>query len=104
MSKLALSPSFVASNVVPQHSTAGFRLKLLFVQLSPPVAFAEYLASLSICYNARMGNRNRKGQAALEYVLALAALLAAVAATGCLVAAARRSADRAQALVGSDYP
>ena len=51
-----------------------------------------------------MGNRNRKGQAALEYVLALAALLVAVAATGYLVAAARRSADRAQALVGSDYP
>ena len=76
----------------------------LATKLSVKLGDVRVFLFLPICYNARMGNRNRKGQAALEYVLALAALLVAVAATGYLVAAARRSADRAQALVGSDYP
>ena len=47
---------------------------------------------------------SRRGQAALEYVLALCALLAVVGAVWHLVAAARRSAVRTEALVGSDYP
>lgn len=51
-----------------------------------------------------MGLRGRKGQAALEYVLALAALLVAVGVMGYLVSAARKSAQRTEALVSSDYP
>jgi hypothetical protein len=51
-----------------------------------------------------MGIRGRKGQAALEYVLALAAMLGLVAVTGFLVSAARRTADRAETLVSSDVP
>jgi len=48
--------------------------------------------------------RGRSGQAALEYVLALCALLVVVAAMGYFVEAARKSAVRTQALVSSDYP
>jgi uncharacterized protein (UPF0333 family) len=51
-----------------------------------------------------MGVCGRKGQAALEYVLALAALLVATGVMGYLVSAARQSAHRTQSLVGSDYP
>ncbi len=46
----------------------------------------------------------RSGQAALEYVLALAALLVVVGAVSHLVAAARKSGDRTIGIVASDYP
>lgn len=51
-----------------------------------------------------MGLRARAGQAALEYVLALCALLVVVGAMWYLVAAARRSVVRTESLVSSDYP
>ena len=46
----------------------------------------------------------RCGQAMVEYVLAVCALLIVVLAMGWVVAAARRSAVRTEALVSSDYP
>ncbi|MBR1920757.1 MAG: hypothetical protein IJ829_01995 [Kiritimatiellae bacterium] len=46
----------------------------------------------------------RVGQTAVEYVLALCAMLAIVGAMGYLVTAARRSAVRTESLVRSDYP
>jgi len=48
--------------------------------------------------------RMRRGQAALEYVLAFAALLVVVTAMGYVVSAAVESANRANALVRADYP
>ena len=51
-----------------------------------------------------MGFRARAGQAALEYVLALCALLVVVGAMWYLVAAARRNVVRTESLVSSDYP
>jgi len=47
---------------------------------------------------------SRKGQAMLEYVLSLAAMLAVVAVMGYVVAAAVKSADRTNALVRADCP
>jgi len=46
----------------------------------------------------------RPGQAMLEYVLMLLAMLVAIAAMGAVVAAACKNADRTNALVRSDYP
>jgi len=46
----------------------------------------------------------RAGQAMLEYVLSLAALLVVIAVMGFVVAAAVRSADRTNALVRADCP
>ena len=46
----------------------------------------------------------RRGQAAVEYVLALAALLVVVGILWGLVAAADRHARRSEALVTSDSP
>ena len=46
----------------------------------------------------------RSGQAALEYVLALCALLAVVGAMWYLVVAAQKSVVRTESLVSSDYP
>ena len=51
-----------------------------------------------------MGLRARAGQAALEYVLALCALLVVVGAMWYLVVAARKSVVRTESLVSSDYP
>jgi uncharacterized protein (UPF0333 family) len=51
-----------------------------------------------------MGMICRKGQALLEYVLALAAMLVLVAVMGFFVSAARTSAIRAETLVSSDHP
>jgi len=48
--------------------------------------------------------RLRRGQAMLEYVLSLAALLAVIAVMGWVVAAAVRSAERTNALVRADCP
>ena len=44
------------------------------------------------------------GQALLEYVLALAALLIIVSVTWCLVDAAKAKAVRSSSLVRSEYP
>lgn len=49
-------------------------------------------------------NRARSGQAALEYVLAFAALLVVVTAIGFVLRAAGKSAERTERLVQSDYP
>lgn len=46
----------------------------------------------------------RRGQAAVEYVLALGALLAVIGAMGYLVTAAKASVVRTENLVSSDYP
>jgi uncharacterized protein (UPF0333 family) len=51
-----------------------------------------------------MGNTARSGQAAVEYILAVAALLAVVGVMGYLVSAAHKSAHRTEALVGADCP
>ena len=59
---------------------------------------------MTFCYNAHMKMRKRGGQAALEYVLALCALLAVVGAMGYLVSAAQKSVVRTEGLVGSEYP
>lgn len=55
-------------------------------------------------YNTHMRIRGRKGQTAVEYVLALCALLAVIGAMGYLMVAARKSVVRTESLVGSDYP
>ena len=48
--------------------------------------------------------RVKRGQAALEYVLALLALLVVVGAMGYLLRAARSSVTRTETLVRSEYP
>ena len=48
--------------------------------------------------------RARNGQAMVEYVLALCALMCVVAAMWYLVEAARKNVDRTESLVSSDYP
>lgn len=48
--------------------------------------------------------RFRRGQAMLEYVLALVAVLGLVVVLGYLVTAAKRSAERSENLVRADYP
>lgn len=48
--------------------------------------------------------RGRRGQAALEYVLAVLALLAVVSAMGYVVAAAHHQSVRTEGLVRADYP
>ena len=55
-------------------------------------------------YNLHMFNRMRSGQAALEYVLATAALLVVIGILWGLVAAVERHAERTEALVTSDCP
>ena len=55
-------------------------------------------------YNLNMRSRMRRGQATVEYVLALAALLGVVGILWGLVAAAERHARRSEALVTSDSP
>ena len=51
-----------------------------------------------------VGRRGRSGQAALEYVLVFAVLIAVVWALEHFVAAARKSAKQTAELVTSDYP
>ena len=46
----------------------------------------------------------RRGQALLEYVLALAAMLGIVAVLGFLVSGAIRFGERTERLVSSEYP
>ena len=48
--------------------------------------------------------RSRSGQAAVEYVLALCAMLAVIGAMWYLVVAAKKSVVRTENLVSSDYP
>lgn len=57
-----------------------------------------------MCYNSRVAASCRRGQALLEYVLAFAALVVVVVAMWGFLGAASRAADRADALVRSDYP
>ena len=47
---------------------------------------------------------DRRGQALLEYVLVLAGLLVVVGILGTLVSVTGRYAERANNLVGSEYP
>ena len=57
----------------------------------------------ALCYNN--GNAGfRRGQAALEYVLALAALLVVTAIMWGVVGAAEKQSVRAARLVTSEYP
>ena len=51
-----------------------------------------------------MGKRGRRGQAVVEYVLALATLLVVVSVMGYFVTAAHKSAHRAETLVSQDCP
>ena len=53
-----------------------------------------------MCYNTRM----RKGQALLEYVLALAGLVVVVTALGFVVSGAAGFGVRTESLVSSEYP
>ena len=64
----------------------------------------EIRSLLDFCYNARMRIRGRSGQTAVEYVLALCALLAVVGAMWYLVSASKKSVVRTENLVSSDYP
>lgn len=52
----------------------------------------------------RVFGDSRRGQAALEYVLCVAVLLAVVGVMGYLVRAAQKSAERTEELVRLDYP
>ena len=54
--------------------------------------------------NARARRRVRAGQAMIEYVLALSALLIVVAAFSRLVGATRANVVRTESFVSSDYP
>jgi len=51
-----------------------------------------------------MEMKGRSGQAAVEYVLALATLLVVVSIMGYFVLAAQKSAHRTEALVSQDCP
>ena len=55
-------------------------------------------------YNTRRRGRMRRGQAMLEYMLSLAALMVVVAILWGLVGVALRYADRTEDLVTSDCP
>ena len=55
-------------------------------------------------YNTRSHGSMRRGQAMLEYVLSLAALMVVVAILWGLVGVALRYADRTEDLVTSDCP
>ena len=51
-----------------------------------------------------MRTKARNGQTALEYVLALLAVIVIVSAMGYMITAAERSAERSEAIVASEYP
>ena len=55
-------------------------------------------------YNVGMDVRVKKGQALLEYVLALLALLVVVTVMVYLLRATRSSVTRTETLVSSEYP
>ena len=55
-------------------------------------------------YNYRMSKRCRGGQAMVEYVICVAALLVVAGVLGLLVTAAQRSARRSEAIVSADCP
>ena len=55
-------------------------------------------------YNVAMFAGSRRGQAALEYVLALVAVMAVAGVLAYLVSAARSAAWRSEVLVGADCP
>lgn len=51
-----------------------------------------------------MEMKGRSGQAAVEYVLALATLIVVVCVMGYFVTAAQKSASRSESLVSQDCP
>ena len=55
-------------------------------------------------YNNIMRRNGRRGQAMVEYVICVAALVVAAGVLGVLVSAARRSAVRSEAVVSADSP
>ena len=59
---------------------------------------------MDLWYNFRMKARMRRGQAALEYVLATASVLVVVGILWGFISLAQRQADRAEGLVTSDVP
>lgn len=61
-------------------------------------------ARRDLWYNTGMKVHLRRGQAALEYVLAFCALALVVGVLWHLVGAAKWSVIRTEALVSSDYP
>jgi len=58
----------------------------------------------AILHSSFLIPHSQRGQAMLEYVLSLAAMLVVVAVMGYVVAAAVKSADRTNALVRADCP
>ena len=69
-----------------------------------PASTAVSQIAHNLCYNTAMKLRMSGGQAALEYVLALASLLVVVGILTGFVWTAARHADRAESLVSSDCP
>ena len=59
---------------------------------------------MDMWYNYRMWKTRRRGQAMVEYVICVAALVVAAGVFGLLADAARRSAVRSEALVSADSP
>ena len=58
----------------------------------------------NLWYNTRQALASRPGQAMLEYVLSLSAMLVVVAILSGLVGVALRYSDRTESLVTSDSP
>lgn len=55
-------------------------------------------------YNYAMSKRCRSGQAMVEYVVCVAAMVVVAGVLGLLVTAARKSASRSEAIVSADSP
>ena len=55
-------------------------------------------------YNPDMKSRSRRGQTAVEYLIAFCALLVAAAALTHVLRATRGCVARTEKLVGADYP
>jgi uncharacterized protein (UPF0333 family) len=55
-------------------------------------------------YNTATGKRFSKGQAMLEYILAMAGVLVVAAAMWHVVRAAEKQAVRTESLISSEYP
>ena len=55
-------------------------------------------------YNYRMCKSGRCGQAMVEYVMCVAAMLVVAGVLGYMVVAAQKSAHRSEALVSADSP
>lgn len=73
-------------------------------QASAEIQVCERSVAMHLWYNTCVAGRLRRGQALLEYVLSLAALLVVVAILWGLIDVALRYADRTESYVSSDYP